>query len=451
MTAVRRLVDSAWSACGESHRPVVAAIAERLRRPVRVKIIGRVSAGKSTLINALVGRGIAATAAQDCTRVTTVYTYGIPDRTTAIDRDGTERVTGVGFDDRDEATADPTLSHLRVQLGSGLLKDLSLIDTPGQGSTLPTVSAPIESGELEADVLVLLFRGQLRIDDTAVLDAFREATGSHQPEAAACVGLLTHADSFGEGPWGAQDPLDLARRSAARLADRLRGHFSTVLAVSPMLAEVVRTGSLTGADHHLLRRLAALDDLTLQLSDQVPLPDDLTREQVRRLRSLVGGYGLRYGRQHAATPTELSGWLLDRSGVTAAERHISTELLPIVRRGRADRALRELVAVMGRTGFDQRLGAWVEEQIAGPAFQPVREYRAYRLLLRERPQSPLVADLARLMAADPPGGSPALFDAAARYQALVATAPRRAEAEAARVMSAGLLQRALGTAQRREV
>ena len=409
------------------------------------------SAGKSTLVNALVGRSIAATAAQDCTRVTTVYTYGIPDRTTAIGRDGTERVTGIGFADRDEAITDPTLSHLRVQTGSGLLKSLSLIDTPGQGSTLPAAVAPIEGAELDADVLVLLFRGQLRADDTSVIEAFREATDGHRPEAAACVGLLTHADSFGDGPWGADDPLDLARRSAARLARSLRTHFSTVLAISPLLAEVVRTGSLTGADHHLLRRLASVDDVTLQLSDQLPMPDDVSRDDVRGLRNLLGGYGLRHGRQQAGSPTDLMNWLLERSGVTAVERHIGTELLPIVRRGRADRALHDLVAVMSRTGFDHRVGAWLEEQIAGPEFQPIREYRAYRLLLRERPDSPLLADLAGLMAGDPPGGRRALLASAARYQALVTTAPRGPESEAARVMSAGLLQRALHTQPRREV
>src|SRR5690606_18296035 len=44
---------------------------ERLDGPLVVAIAGRVKAGKSTLLNALVGRAVAATDAGECTRVVT--------------------------------------------------------------------------------------------------------------------------------------------------------------------------------------------------------------------------------------------------------------------------------------------------------------------------------------------------------------------------------------------
>ncbi|MGH3589097.1 MAG: dynamin family protein, partial [Pseudonocardia sp.] len=46
---------------------------DRLDEPLRVAIAGKVKAGKSTLLNALVGEQIAPTDAGECTRVVTWY------------------------------------------------------------------------------------------------------------------------------------------------------------------------------------------------------------------------------------------------------------------------------------------------------------------------------------------------------------------------------------------
>src|SRR3954463_8710066 len=48
----------------------------RLDQPLRVAFAGRLKAGKSTLVNAVVGRRIAPTEAGECTRVGTGFRYG---------------------------------------------------------------------------------------------------------------------------------------------------------------------------------------------------------------------------------------------------------------------------------------------------------------------------------------------------------------------------------------
>ena len=67
----------------------VAELARRLDEPLRVAIAGKVKAGKSTLLNALVGEELAPTDAGECTKIVTWYVDGIAYRVTLHPNDGT--------------------------------------------------------------------------------------------------------------------------------------------------------------------------------------------------------------------------------------------------------------------------------------------------------------------------------------------------------------------------
>src|SRR5690606_41928672 len=63
-------------------------IGARLNEPIRVALAGTLKAGKSTLVNALVGESIAPTDATEATRIVTWFRHGPTPKVTANHRGG---------------------------------------------------------------------------------------------------------------------------------------------------------------------------------------------------------------------------------------------------------------------------------------------------------------------------------------------------------------------------
>src|SRR3954454_10386724 len=122
----------------------VAAIERRIREPLRVAIAGKVKAGKSTLLNALVGEELAPTDAGECTRIVTWYADGPTYALTAHLADGTTEPRP--FTRRDGAVQislgrpAEEVEHLEVRVPSARLRLHTLIDTPGIASLSTDVS-----------------------------------------------------------------------------------------------------------------------------------------------------------------------------------------------------------------------------------------------------------------------------------------------------------------------
>jgi predicted GTPase len=66
--------------CGEATADGVRQVIARLEAPLQVVVAGRISSGKSTLVNALIGRRVAPTAVGECTHLVTRFSYGTVDR-----------------------------------------------------------------------------------------------------------------------------------------------------------------------------------------------------------------------------------------------------------------------------------------------------------------------------------------------------------------------------------
>src|ERR1700742_332975 len=79
--------DPAYAGRSDVHHEL-DRIGRRLNQPIRIALAGTLKAGKSTLVNALVGEAIAPTDATEATRIVTWFRNGATPRVTANHRGG---------------------------------------------------------------------------------------------------------------------------------------------------------------------------------------------------------------------------------------------------------------------------------------------------------------------------------------------------------------------------
>jgi GTPase SAR1 family protein len=144
--AVRSLVGAAGErALDERSRSQLAEASARLNQPLRLAIAGRVKAGKSTLLNALVGEELAPTDAGECTKIVTWYLGADVPQVSVHGLDGSVRIRPYsragGALDVDLGAPAEEVDHLEVRWPSSRLRDVTLIDTPGIASLSTDVSA----------------------------------------------------------------------------------------------------------------------------------------------------------------------------------------------------------------------------------------------------------------------------------------------------------------------
>lgn len=117
-------------------RAEVRELTRRLEDPLRVAIAGPVKAGKSTLLNALVGERVAPTTPGECTRLASWYRYGPAGMVHAVGSDGAR--TELSFTRDDDALvidlgslSAADVDRLEVQWPAAALRSMTLIDSPG--------------------------------------------------------------------------------------------------------------------------------------------------------------------------------------------------------------------------------------------------------------------------------------------------------------------------------
>ncbi len=303
----------------------VDAVAARMLATPSLVVAGPVSSGKSTLVNALVGRRVAPTGAGECTGLTAHYVRGPADRLDVVLADGTHRPLPLAAGGRVPAAVGDRLGvrpadvdHLVVTLTSSALDGLTVIDTPGTGSARRGGGG---TGGHDAAAALVVLPATAHPGD---LDAL---PGPARDGPAGVVAVLGRADTVGP---------DDGRALALELGRHLGDRVGPVTPVIGLLAETAVTGALRTEDVGALRVLAGADptvvaaallDPELFVVADLPLPAEV-RAHLLELLDLRGlGLALALLRADAAAGVgELCGALLAASGLGALVDRLDEEI-----------------------------------------------------------------------------------------------------------------------------
>jgi hypothetical protein len=368
---------------------------ERLSQPLRLAIAGRVKAGKSTLLNALVGEELAPTDAGECTRLVTWYIGGDSAEVQVQHRDGRRESRPyrreAGALDVDLGAPVDQIDHLEVTWPSSRLRDVTLIDTPGIASLSKEVSERVsvllptdDEQPPTADAVLYLLR-HTHASDIRFLESFHDdELGRGTPVNA--IGVLSRADEIGSCRL---DSLDVAARVAGRYQHdpRIRRLCPLVIPVSGLLGQTGMT--LREQEYRALTRIAALPDESMEdllltadhlIGDRARV--DLTQLERRHLIDRLGLFGVRFAAMLIRTgqvrsATELAARLTAGSGLDELRDVLLRQFTERSRLLRARSALATVRAVTRRGGCaEPELIEVTAEQVSSSA----HEFREIRLL-----------------------------------------------------------------------
>lgn len=373
----------------------LAALDRRLHEPVRVAVIGRVKAGKSTLVNALLGQRVAPTDVSECTQVVTWFHYGQPERVEIHLRDGTQRDTQLGTDGmlpRSLGVDVDQVDALHVHLANESLRSFTLIDTPGLGSTSASYSEATRrllAGAADtgtADATVLLLNDSLLRDEVDALDVFRTQAGP-AGSAANAVGVLTRVDQLDHEP---SQVFEVAVDLADRFLDVLDSAVAAVVPVAGLIAETAETAALLETDATNVATLATLDESSrrrmLRTPDRFVAADaPIGPAERERLWSLLDRAGIAWALDavegDARGAIQIRRELSARSGIAGVKRTLvqtfATRDHVLKVRSVLDELVRLSYTDVGNLAVQHRLRAAVEEIKLDAVMHPVAELEAW--------------------------------------------------------------------------
>jgi len=260
----------------ELHKEIVASIA-RLAQPMRVAVVGRIKAGKSTVVNAFMEKELAPVDSTEATYNISWIRYGDEESYTVFFKDGTLPVYRNSLqelkefvlraEDREKETLLKRIKYVEVSYPAPILKIFNIIDTPGLNSEYGYDSQNTKDflRESQPDAILYLFHknpGDKEVRE--IMEHFHDGA-LVQANPINAVGVLTKVDGY----WSAAalDPLTTGQE----VIKRLPGEIERSLYMIYPLCGAVAFGAVTieEEEREALSALSAMSPEGLQylLSD----------------------------------------------------------------------------------------------------------------------------------------------------------------------------------------
>ncbi|MGF1676588.1 MAG: dynamin family protein [Rivularia sp. (in: cyanobacteria)] len=321
---------------------------QQLHQPMRVAIVGLIKAGKSTMMNALLGEDIVATGNVEATFNVNFLRYGEKPSLLVHFKDNRpaeaksfEQLAALTL--RADSNSDYLLNikYIEVFCPNQILKTFNLIDTPGllsyykddsentldflqlHGEELTNVTKTEAQG---ADAVLYLFSNSLATEDKEIVEMFQGiALGQATP--INTIGVLTKVDNYWSDP-KVSEPMEAANKICHRLSlhPQVRNIFYTIYPICGLLALGAQT--LTKDEWQILLQLADIpEDRMDKLIRNVQrfcdreYPDvPISKNQRHKVFKRLGQYGvwLAYSLIRSGTKNQAQfvQQLLQHSGIT---------------------------------------------------------------------------------------------------------------------------------------
>ena len=392
--AVCEVLEEARRLLGASANDTTAALKSHLRQDLTLAVAGRTNAGKSTLVNALIGERVAPTAKTECTRVVTWFRFG-PHQPKVLCTNGEEIplwLTNEGRLPDDLPVPAEHVQRIEVWLDYEPLRNLTVIDTPGLSGDEGLADQTEQLlGSGRADVLLFVLSANIRADEHRILAEYRRRSREVYDFPCNAHGVISRADQFTgpDGPWAKTQAV------AAQHALTLAGELAGVLPVMGKLAETTESGAFNEDHARWLRTVADLRpderQRALGYAQAFKRADVLSAGQRQALldRLDLFGIGLLTAQAYAhSSAVEMYDALRAASGIAALQNRINVMFARPAAVHKAARALADLEAFVCSATQPGHTRDVLLDRIQvirdSPAMHPLAELRALAALYSGR-------------------------------------------------------------------